>query len=295
MNIRASMGVLKETGRSVGSKQGQGRDRQKKMNQLKTQGKFNRRTTMRNRLSILALVMVLGTGLCWAAPPTTDAQAAETIQSRLGRAKIAQHGDVHVVFANGVATLTGTVDNLGSKLDAEKAARKAPGVKQVVNNIEVRADGVSEAQMLAEARHQILTYYAYGMFDNIKLAAHNGTLTVAGEVTLPFKKTDIGRMLERVKGVAAVQNNLEVLPTSAFDDRLRMQVARSIYGDPFFINYTNQAQPSIHIIVKNGNVTLEGVVASTLDRTKAHMDALRAGLSFSVVNNLQIEKRQPTA
>ena len=79
----------------------------------------------------------------------------------------------------------------------------------------------------------------------------------------------MGKILERVKGVAALQNNLEVLPVSMFDDRLRLQVARAIYGDPFFIHYADQALPPIHIIVKNGNVTLEGVVASTMDRTKA--------------------------
>ena len=221
---------------------------------------------------------------------STDSQAMEGIQSRLDHAKVDQHGDVQVTYAGGVATLTGTVDNLGSKLDAEKAARKAPGVTQVVNNIQVRAEGVGDQQILERARHEILMYYAYGIFDNVDLAAHQGTLTVSGQVTQPFKKTDMGNILERVKGVAVLENNLEVLPNSMFDDRLRLQVSRAIYGDPFFIQYANQAFPPIHIIVKNGNVTLEGVVATTLDRTKAEMAALRTGLSFSVVDNLRIVK-----
>jgi hyperosmotically inducible protein len=219
----------------------------------------------------------------------------ESIQSRLSHAKVNQHGTVQVSYATGVATLTGMVDNLGSKLDAEKAAQKAPGVTRVVDNIQVRADDINDQQILEQARHEILMYYAYGIFDNVNLEAHNGTLTVSGQVTQPFKKTDMGRALERVKGVAVLQNNLEVLPISNFDDRLRLQLARAIYGDPFFIHYANQALPPIHIIVKNGNVTLEGVVASTIDRTKANMDALHAGLSFSVVDHLQIEKSQRTA
>ena len=245
---------------------------------------------MRKKLALWVLPFVLGAGLCWAAPPTTDSQAEDTIQSRLNRAKIDKHGEVKVVYAGGVATLTGTVDNLGSKLDAEKAARKAPGVKQVVNNIQVRAEGVGDRQILEQARHEIVMYFAYGIFDNVELAAHNGTLTVSGQVTQPFKKTDMGRILERVQGVAALQNNLEVLPLSNFDNRLRWQVARAIYGDPFFIRYANQALPPIHIVVKNGNVTLEGVVANGMDKTKAHLDALHAGLSFSVVDNLRIVK-----
>jgi len=245
---------------------------------------------MRNKLSLLALSLVLGTGLCWAAPPPTDAQAMESIQSRLDHAKVDKHGDVQVTYAGGVATLTGTVDNLGSKLDAEKAAQKVRGVTRVVDNIQVRAEDINDQQILEQARHEIVMYYAYGIFDNLNLAAHNGTLTVSGQVTQPFKKTDMGRILERVKGVAVLENNLEVLPLSTFDDRLRLQVARAIYGDPFFIHYANQALPPIHIIVKNGNVTLEGVVASAMDRTKAEMAALHAGLAFSVVDNLQIVK-----
>ena len=211
---------------------------------------------MRNKLSLLVLSLVLGTGLCWAGPPTTDSQATESIQSRLDHAKVDKHGDVQVTYAGGVATLTGTVDNLGSKLDAEKAAQKAPGVTQVVDNIQVRAEGVGDQQILEQARHEIVMYYAYGIFDNVNLEAHNGTLTVSGQVTQPFKKTDMGNILERVKGVAALQNNLEVLPLSTFDDRLRLQLARAIYGNPFFMHYANLALPPIHIIVKNGNVTL---------------------------------------
>jgi len=243
---------------------------------------------MRNKLPILVLPLVLGAGLCWAAPPTTDSQAMANIQSRLNHTQVQKHGDVQVTYAGGVATLTGTVDSLGSKLDIEKAVQKTRGVTQVVDNIQVRAEGVEDQQILQRARHEIVMYYAYGIFENVELEAHNGALMVSGQVTQPFMKTDMGNILEHVKGVAAFQNNLEVLPLSEFDDRLRLQVARAIYGDPYFIHYANQALPPIHIIVKNGNVTLEGVVASTMDRTKAQMAALRAGLSFSVVNNLQI-------
>ena len=250
---------------------------------------------MRNKLSLWALSLILGSGLCWAAPPDTDSQAMQNIQSRLNHTQVQRHGDVQVTYAGGVATLTGTVDNLGSKLDVEKAVQKTRGVTQVVDNIQVRADNVSDPQILEQARHEIVTYYAYGIFDNVGLAAHNGTLTVSGQVTKPFKKTDMGRILERVKGVAALQNNLEVLPLSTFDDRLRLQVARAIYGDPFFIHYTNQALPPIHIVVKNGNVTLEGVVANDMDKIKANMDALHAGLSFSVVDNLRVEKSKRQA
>ena len=220
----------------------------------------------------------------------SNAQTLANIQDRLYHAQVFKHGQVQAVYENGVVTLTGSVDNLGAKLDAERAARKAEGVVQVVNNVEVRADDVTEKQILEKARHEIVTYYAYGIFDNINLAAQGDKLIVSGQVTQPFKKSDIGNFLTRVKGVATLENDLEVLPVSLFDDRLRLAVARAIYGDPFFVYYGNQALPPIHIIVKNGNVTLEGVVATTLDRTKAEMAARFAGLSFSVVNNLRLDR-----
>jgi hyperosmotically inducible protein len=268
----------------------QWKDRQIAAREFRPQGKSHGRMTMRSKLPLWALSLVLGSGLCWAAPPTTDSQAANSIQSRLNHARVDKHGSVQVTCSQGVATLTGTVDSLGSKLDAEKAAQKAPGVTRVVNNLQVRVDDFSVQQMLEQARHQIVMYYAYGIFDNINLEAQGSTLTVSGQVTQPFKKTDLGNILERVKGVAALENNLEVLPVSTFDDRLRLQLARAIYGDPFFVNYANQALPPIHIVVKNGSVTLEGVVASNMDRTKAEMAARRTGLSFSVVDNLRVVK-----
>jgi len=239
---------------------------------------------------MLAASLVLGAGLVWAAPPTIDTQAMDGIQARLDHSKVNQHGDVQATYDHGVATLTGTVDNLGSKLDAEKAVRKAQGVTQVVDNIHVRAQGVDDQQIANQARHAINMYYAYTMFDNVNFQVKDGALTVNGEVTQPFKKVDMERILQRVKGVAALQNNLEVLPTSQFDDRTRLQLARAIYGNPFFTPYANLALPPIHIIVKNGNVTLEGVVISEMDRIKAGMVANMTGLSFSVVNNLRVVK-----
>jgi len=245
---------------------------------------------MRNKLSLLALTFVLGTAVGWAVPPTPDTQTTEAIQSRLDRTSVTKHGDVQVTYEGGVATLTGSVDNLGSKLDVEKAVQKTKGVTQIVDKIQVRADDATDQRIVERARHEVVMYYAYGIFDNIELSAQNGTLVVSGQVTQPFKKADMGNFLARVRGVAALQNNLEVLPVSNFDDRLRFQLARAIYGDPYFLHYANQAMPPIHIVVKNGHVTLEGVVASTMDRSKANMDALGAGLSFSVVDNLRIVK-----
>jgi len=201
-----------------------------------------------------------------------------------------KHGDVQVSVDNGVATLTGTVDCLGVKMDAERAARKVDDVTEVVNNINVHAEDVTVRQIGEQARKDIVTYHWYSIFDWITLEVQGGRLIVNGQVTLPVKKQDIGNFLAHVKGVAELDNNLEVLPTSEYDDSLRMAIARAIYNDPFFIHYRDQALPPIHVIVKNGNVTLEGVVANQLDRAKAEADARLAATYFSFTNNLRLER-----
>jgi len=244
------------------------------------------------RLGVYSLIVLvaLAAQTTFAATRNSDAKTAAAIQSRMYHARVFDHGQVQVTFEKGIATLTGTVDNLGSKQDAEKAASKVQGVAGVVNHITVKADDFSAQQMLEQARKKIVTYYAYGIFDNINLEARANKLIVSGQVSEPFKRTDIGNFLTRVKGVAEVENNLEVLPLSNYDDGLRVSVARAIYGDPYFVYYANQAVPPIHIVVKNGHVTLEGVVNTKLDRAKADAAARSAGLSFSVTNNLRIER-----
>ena len=243
-------------------------------------------------LRLLGLAMLVGLAAQTAFGRTqgSEAQMAAGLQDKIYHSHVFDHGQVQAALENGVATLTGTVDSLGAKLDAERAARKAPGVVQVIDRIQVRAKDATAAQILEAARKQVVTYYAYGIFDNVVLQAEGDKLTVSGQVTQPFKKQDLGNLLAHVRGVATLENNLEVLPASFFDDGLRLAVARAIYGDPLFVRYGARVLPPIHIIVKNGNVALEGAVATPLDRIKAGMDASLAGLSFSLVNNLHVDR-----
>ena len=244
---------------------------------------------MKKRL-ILGMVFIVGLGIqtAWARAQATDAQTLAAIQDKIYHTNAFKHGRVTATFENGVATLTGTVDNLGSRTDAERAAGKVDGVTRVINTIQVRAEDFTPQQMVEEARKQVVTYYACGIFDNIQLEAQADKLIVTGQVTQPFKKSDLTKILARVKGVATFENNLEVLPLSTNDDRLRTQVAQAIYGSSSLVNYGNRALPPIHIIVKNGNVTLEGAVGSKMDRQLAEFAARSTPLSFSVTNNLRV-------
>ena len=152
------------------------------------------------------------------------------------------------------------------------------------------AAGDNDAQIAQKVVHEIRMYPRYTIFDNVNVKVHDGEVDLVGQVSQPFKKADMGRLAQRVAGVRGVANEIEVLPTSLFDDRLRLQVARSIYRDPSLSRYAIQAIPPIHVIVDNGHVTLEGVVNNEMEKTIAGVRASQVGLSFGqVVNNLRVE------
>jgi len=113
-------------------------------------------------------------------------------------------------------------------------------------------------------------------------------VTLLGEVTRPTLKSDAEASVKSIEGVASVKNNIEVLPLSPMDDQLRRALFRAIYGEAGLDRYAIQAIPAIHIIVKNGNVTLEGVVDSEMDKNLANLRASQVPNAFSVKNNLVV-------
>ncbi len=124
----------------------------------------------------------------------------------------------------------------------------------------------------------------YGVFDNLAYRVDGNTVTLEGQVTRPTLKSEAEKVVKDIEGVERVVNNIEVLPVSPNDDY------RTIYGDTALSRYGLQAVPPIHIIVKNGNVTLEGVVANEGDKNIANIRANGVSGVFSVKNNLRVEK-----
>jgi len=139
-----------------------------------------------------------------------------------------------------------------------------------------------------DVSNQVLGYVNFTVFDDISAAVEDGIVTLTGQVTMPYKKEDIARRVSRVAGVNVVQNKIQVAPVSIFDDELRFRIARAIYGNPAFWHYANMAQPPIHIVVKNGHVTLAGVVNSNVERALARSLATGFG-AFDVSNDLKTD------
>ncbi|HWF09104.1 MAG TPA: BON domain-containing protein [Bryobacteraceae bacterium] len=148
----------------------------------------------------------------------------------------------------------------------------------------------NESHLVQEIRHQLVTIPYYSVFDDLGFTVNGGTVTLEGQVTQPVVKDDAGRAVKKIEGVTNVVNNIEVLPLSPNDDNIRRGVYRAIYGDAnLSTRYGFRSLPSIHIIVKNGNVRLEGVVANEMDRNIAGIRANGVPGAFHVENDLRVE------
>jgi hyperosmotically inducible protein len=142
-----------------------------------------------------------------------------------------------------------------------------------------------------EVRHELVMLPYYGVFDNLAYKVDpDGTVTLLGQVSRPVLKSDAENAVKRIEGVEKVVNNIEVLPTSLNDDRIRRAVYRAIYGNSVLSQYQLRAVPPLHIIVKNGNVTLEGAVARQMDKQVAGIKANGVSGVFSVTNNLVVDE-----
>ncbi len=141
-----------------------------------------------------------------------------------------------------------------------------------------------------EVRHEILMLPFYGVFDNITYKVEGYKVTLAGQVTRPTLKSDIGNIVKKIEGVEQVDNRIEVLPVSGMDDQLRWALYRAIYGDSALQKYDMPVIKPIRIIVKNGNVTLEGVVDSEADKNLVNIRANGVSGVFSVTNHLVVAK-----
>ena len=139
-----------------------------------------------------------------------------------------------------------------------------------------------------EVRHQLVLLPYYSVFDNLAYKIEGSKVILVGQVVRPTLKSDAENVVKRIEGISGVDNQIEVLPVSPMDDRTRRAAYRAIYGDPGFTRYGFQAVPSIHIIVKNGNITLEGVVDSEADKNRAGIRANSVPNVFSVKNNLAV-------
>ena len=146
-------------------------------------------------------------------------------------------------------------------------------------------------RIVKEVRHELVMLPLYGVFDNLAYkVSPDGTVTLLGQVSRPTLKSDAENVVKRIEGVERVDNQIKVLPASPNDDRIRRAVYNAIYRNDVLSQYALRAVPPIHIIVDNGNVTLEGVVARQMDKQIAEIQTKSVPGVFGVTDNLNVEE-----
>lgn len=148
-----------------------------------------------------------------------------------------------------------------------------------------------KGDLTQEVRHELVMLPYYSIFDDLGYRVDGSTVTLFGAVTRPTLKSDAENVVRRIEGVTRVTNQIEVLPLSPFDNRIRVATYRAIYGYGPLQRYALGALPPIHIIVKNGHVTLTGVVANEGDKNMANIRANGVAGVFSVENDLRVERK----
>jgi hyperosmotically inducible periplasmic protein len=218
-----------------------------------------------------------------------DNQIQTTVSEKLAGKK--QLSDVKTSVADGIVTLSGTVDLYQARLDAAKLARKVGHVQGVRNLLTVAGPNVQDAQ-LEQKLAKKLRYVRVGYdntFDYFALGVKDGVVTVEGEDRTGIGRDEALADIANMPGVKDVIDNVSLEPVSQFDDRLRFQALRVIYGDSVLSRYALDPARPIRIIVSNGHLTLYGSVDSKMDKEIAGIKANQLFGAFSVDNKLQVE------
>lgn len=253
------------------------------------------------RTAMYAVVLLVAVAL--SSPALTDQNRTggkydQQIQASLNKwlqSHSKRFKDVHATVEDGVVTLQGTVLLLVDKLDADKKAHSTDHVQGVRNDIQVKGgvpDELLRAKLADRLRYDRIGYGI--VFNSLTLAVHSGIVTVGGSVHDYPSRDSALAIVETTPGVQGVEDNIQVQPTSQFDDELRIRLARAIYGQPVLQKYALDPQAPIRIVVNNGHVTLSGVVDSQLDKQIAETQAKSVPGVFSVQDDLIVagQKKQ---
>jgi hyperosmotically inducible protein len=185
--------------------------------------------------------------------------------------------EVTMKMARWIALLAGLPLCLGSILNAQGQSKKDLSAVH--------------ARLTKEIRHALIMLPNYGLFDHFEFGISDvDTVTLSGYVTRPTLKSDAERVVRNIEGVGKLVNKIEVLPVSPSDERIRVAAYRAIFSKPGLDLYGMQAVPPIHIIVKNGTITLVGMVATEMEKNLAGMAAREVPGAFGVTNNLRVER-----
>jgi osmotically-inducible protein OsmY len=231
----------------------------------------------------LAFVVVAGAG---AGARADQGSVAERVEARLLRAGLGRDGSTAVALEGAQVVLSGSVGTLGESRAAEKLARKE--TLEVDNRLRVAGPDRPDDEVRRAVERAILGCVNYGVFDSVAMGVADGTVYLRGSVLQPYRKEDLEDRVARVPGVRRLESEIRVQPVSLFDDALRRQLYRAIYGDSLFSHLAGRPDPPVRIVVENGRVTLTGYVSSRVQQAALGHIA-RGVLAFAVDNKVEVE------
>ena len=215
--------------------------------------------------------------------PLSAMQIKDMVEHELSKEDTLRN--ITVAVQGQMVTLTGTVPSLWAKEQAIEEAREVEDVQSVLSELTIMTAD-SDSEIGEQVAEQIRRYVFYTIFDDLNILVDQGVVRLTGQVTQPYKRPEIVRLVSRVRGVKEIHNQIEVLPASPVDNQRRASIATQIYRHPLFDRYALQVNPPIHIIVKNSNVTLTGVVNSEVEKRVAETIARQTFDVFSLDNRL---------
>jgi osmotically-inducible protein OsmY len=244
-------------------------------------------------LGLFVTMGLLSTGLM--AQTASASRYDQTIQAKVTEELAAKQefSKVQATTEDGIVTLNGSVDLYQQKLDAAKKVRKTAEVQGVRNLIAVEGKSVSDAELAAQLDRKLyFDRVGYDVaFNYITASVENGNVTLIGEARTQVSADSALALTARMPGVKDVFDDIRVAPTSIFDDQIRVKALRAIYRDPVLSRYAIDPARPIRILVDNGHISLDGVVATQMDKNVAGIRANQVFGAFSVKNNLEVAKK----
>ncbi len=220
-------------------------------------------------------------------PPAQDSPPSRDAEARLNKS---QFNNVTVAVEKGIATLSGTVDLYQYKVDAEKRALKAKGVKAVRNLISVSGPSIAD-EKLQEQLVDRLSYDRVGfgnVFNAVSVRVNGGVVYLDGHARTYVDRASAVALVSTTPGVFDLVESIDVDPVSIMDDEIRIKVARAVYGDSVLRKYAIDPAKPIRISVQGGNVSLYGSVDNKMDADIAYMRANGVSGVFNVSSYLQV-------
>jgi hyperosmotically inducible periplasmic protein len=249
---------------------------------------------MKNSVHIEAIVLAVVLAVATAASGAqrsipSDQQMQTAVTQQLQDHHLRRGDNPTVMVSDGAVTLAGQVQSLWEKNEAIRIARKVDGVQRLISDLTI-ARAESDKAIAEAIGKRVLQYERYTIFDDVNVGVRNGVVTFFGAVTVPFKADELVDAASRVQGVQDVKNAFKALPLSPSDDRLRSELANRIFSNDNLSVYGRGANPTIHIIVDNGRVTLKGNVDSAFDKQQAEFIARQTNGVLGVDNQLRASR-----